>query len=135
MFTNYTQRLTQQKTYKSAADTEIYPSLTLSYAPENYYSLLSHISQDPDQRWILFIAPPGRPNVTFLQQAGIHKNRIITLPQNKISNHTELLKAALKSRNYSTVVTWLSDCDKTLQNEINDLARSSGSSCFIYCTQ
>lgn len=135
MLTNYMQVKTERLICKPIASSKVFPYLSLSYDLENYYSLLSHISQDPDQRWILFIAPPGRPNVTFLQQAGIHKNRIITLPQNKISNHTELLKAALKSRNYSTVVTWLSDCDKTLQNEINDLARSSGSSCFIYCTQ
>lgn len=134
MLTTYIQAQTQLQTCKPIDNIKVLPSLTLSYDLENYYSLLSHISQDSDQRWILFIAPPGRPNLTFLQQAGIHKNRIITLPQSKIGNHTELLKAALKSRNYSTVITWLSDCDKALQKEINDLAAQSDSRCFVYCT-
>lgn len=129
------QAQTQLQTCKPIDNIKALPYLTLSYDLENYYPLLSHISHDADQRWILFIAPPGRPNLTFLQQAGIHKNRIVTLPQSKIGNHTELLKAALKSSNYSTVITWLNDCDKTLQKEINDLADQSDSSCFIYCTQ
>jgi cell division inhibitor SulA len=135
MLTNYMQEKTQQQTGSTIANRNTLPYLTLSYDLENYYSLLSHIAQDSEQRWILFIAPPGKPNVTFLQQAGIHKNRIITLPQNKISNHTDLLKSALKSGNYSTVVTWLTDCDKTLQDEINTLAVQADSRCFICCTQ
>ena len=135
MLTTYMQAQTQLQTCKPIDNIKVLPYLTLSYDLENYYSLLAHISHDADQRWILFIAPPGRPNLTFLQQAGIHKNRIVTLPQSKIGNHSELLKAALKSRNYSTVITWLSDCDKALQKEINALAAQSDSSCFIYCTQ
>ena len=135
MLTNYVQVKNQQQTCKPLSSIKLLPYLTISYDLENYYSLLSHISQDTDQRWILFIAPPGKPNFTFLQQAGIHKSRIITLPQSKITNQTELLKTALKSHNYSTVITWLTHCDKTLQNEINDLAAQSASSCFVYCAQ
>ncbi|MCW8996185.1 MAG: SulA-like leucine-rich domain-containing protein [Psychromonas sp.] len=125
----------QQQTGETIKSINVLPYLSISYDLNNYYSLLTHIAQDSDPRWILFIAPPGRPNFAFLQQAGIHKSRIITLPQNKIDDHTKLLKAALKSRNYATIITWVNDCDKTLQNELNDLAALSASNCFIYCTQ
>lgn len=135
MLTNYIQAKVQQPLCPSISNSNSVSNLTISYDLENYYSLLSHISKDYEQRWILFIAPPGKPNVTFLQQSGVHKNRIITLAQNKIGDHTELLKSALKSGNYSTVVTWLTDCDKTLKKELNELAETSESSCFIYCTQ
>ena len=137
MLSNYVQVQTevQKQTLYSLAGFNTTPYLTLSYDSENYHALLTHITKSQDPRWLLFIAPPGKPNYKFLQQAGIHKSRIITLPQSKITNHTELLKAALKSRNYSTVITWLNDCDKALQNEINALATQSDSSCFIYCAQ
>ncbi|MFT6987333.1 MAG: cell division inhibitor SulA [Psychromonas sp.] len=111
------------------------PYLNLSYDLENYHTLLTHIAKDQDPRWILFIAPPGKPNFTFLEQAGINKSRIISLGQSKITDQTELLKTALKSNNYATVITWLNGCDQTLQDEINALAASSNSTCFIYCTQ
>ncbi|WP_435234555.1 SulA-like leucine-rich domain-containing protein [Psychromonas sp. PT13] len=135
MLTNYMQNNTQHTPASVIIPNNALPSLTISYDIENYYSLLSHITRDVEQRWILFIAPPGKPNVTFLQQAGIHKNRIITLPQNKIGDHSELLKSTLKSGNYSTVVTWLTDCDASLQNELSELALASNSKCFVYCTQ
>ena len=86
MLTNYIQTKTQQVSCGTAASSNVLSNLTLSYDLNNYYSLLSHIAQDEEQRWILFIAPPGKPNATFLQQAGIHKNRIITLPQNKMAD-------------------------------------------------
>lgn len=136
MLSNYVQvqaEIQKQPAY-SLAKFNAAPYLHLSYDLENYHTLLTHITKDQDPRWILFIAPPGKPNITFLQQAGIHKNRIITLPQNKINNQTALLKTALKSHNYATVITWLTHCDDTLQNEINELAAQSASSCFVYCT-
>ena len=137
MLSNYVQVQTEirKQTLYSLASLNTTPYLNLSYDSENYHALLTHITEAQDPRWILFIAPPGKPNYKFLQQAGIHKSRIITLPQSKITNHTELLKTALESHNYSTVITWLTDCDKALQNEINDLAAQSDSCCFIYCTQ
>lgn len=135
MLTNYMQTNPQHASANAIVPSNVLPCLTLSYDIENYYSLLSHIAQDVEQRWILFIAPPGKPNVTFLQAAGIHKNRIITLPQNKVGDHSELLKSTLKSGNYSTVVTWLTDCDSALQNELSELASESNSNCFVYCTQ
>ncbi len=45
--------------------------LNVSYDLNNYHSLLSTIQEDDDPRWILFIAPPGKPNFSFLQAAGI----------------------------------------------------------------
>lgn len=135
MLSTYMQTITQQQPSQSITDHNTQPHFTLSYDLKNYQSLLTHIAQDSEQRWILFIAPPGKPNITFLQQAGIHKNRIITVPQSKIGNQTELLKAALKSANYSTVITWLTDCNTNLQNELNTLATQSKSNCFVYCTQ
>ena len=137
MLSNYVQ--VQAKIPKQTHDSLISlngsPYLNLSYDLENYHALLTHIAKDQDPRWILFIAPPGKPNFTFLQQAGINKSRILTLGQSKITNQTELLKTALKSNNYATVITWLNGCDQELQDEINELGASSNSKCFIYCTQ
>lgn len=107
----------------------------ISYDLNNYHQLLEHIANDEDSRWILFIAPPGKPNVNFLTQAGINRNRIITLPQNKIEDAQELLKAALTSNNYSTIVTWVNKCDAPAQKKINMLAQESNTNCFMYCAQ
>ena len=132
MLTNYMQTKTKQLT-RNAMKGKTQSNLIVSYDIENYYSLLSHISQYAEQRWILFIAPPGRPNFTFLQESGINKSQIITLPQSKIGNHIELLKTALHNSSYSTVITWLNECDTALQNELNELAMQSNSKCFVYC--
>lgn len=110
-------------------------SLTLSYDLENYHTLLTHIAQDDDPRWVLFIAPPGKPNATLLQQAGINKSRIICVPQSKVTDHVELLKTALSSDNYATVITWLKGCDEEEQSEISKLCAETNSKCFVYCTQ
>lgn len=111
------------------------PYLHLSYDLDNYHSLLTAIATNEDPRWILFIAPPGKPNFTFLQQAGVQKSRIITLTQRQISDQNELLKTALASNNYATVITWVKQCSKDFQEEINELSAKSGTQCFVYCTQ
>jgi len=135
MLTNYIQTKIQQPVNDLISKEQALPHLTVSYDMDNYYSLLSHIAKDAEQRWILFIAPPGKPNTSFMQQSGILKNRIITVPQNKVDDHSQLLKSALKSGNYSTVITWLTDCDKTMQDQLTELAKKTDSTCFIYCTQ
>ncbi|WP_372882609.1 SulA-like leucine-rich domain-containing protein [Psychromonas sp.] len=109
--------------------------LTVSYDLENYHALLTHLNTDPDQRWILFIAPPGKPNFTFLQQSGIHKSRVLTLDANKVKDSLTLLKSTLQSNNYSTVIAWLNQTDIPLQNELQDYCRASQTSCFVYCKQ
>jgi len=137
MLPNYVQVQAKilKQTHHSLINLNGLPYLNLSYDLENYHALLTHIAKDSDPRWILFIAPPGKPNFTFLEQAGINKSRIITLGQSKITDQTELLKAALKSNNYATVITWLNGCEQALQDEINVLAAASNSTCFIYCAQ
>ena len=109
--------------------------LTLSYDLNNYQPLLSHLQHAEDPRWILFIAPPGKPNFPFLQQAGINKSRIITLTQKQMNNPEQLFKDALASNNYAAVVHWVSRCDKSLIDEINQLTEQSQTHCFVYCAQ
>ncbi|MFT6924761.1 MAG: cell division inhibitor SulA [Psychromonas sp.] len=109
--------------------------LNVSYNLDNYHQLLTHMNNDHDQRWILFIAPPGKPNFTFLQQSGIHKSRILTLDANKVKDSLTLLKSTLQSNNYSTVITWLSEIDKTLQGELQGYCRANKTNCFVYCKQ
>lgn len=137
MLSSYVQVQTKipKQTHDSLTSFNGSPYLNLSYDLENYHTLLAHITKDNDPRWILFIAPPGKPNFSFLQQAGINKSRIITLGQGKITDQSELLKAALTSNNYATIVTWLNECDQPLQDEINRLGEASNSTCFIYCAQ
>ncbi len=109
--------------------------LTLGYDLNNYQSLLTHLQNSDDPRWILFIAPPGKPNFQFLQQAGINKSRVITLTQKQIGNSEKLFKQALSSNNYATVIRWVSRCDNTAIDEINQLTATSNTHCFIYCAQ
>ncbi|MEH6454204.1 MAG: hypothetical protein V7782_14330, partial [Psychromonas sp.] len=83
MFTNYVQNENQQQIFQISNLDKKTCYLKLSYDLNNYHSLLTHISQHQDERWILFIAPPGRPNISFLQEAGIHKSRILTVAESK----------------------------------------------------
>lgn len=135
MLLNYMQKTNSNKqNFNSTTHFNELPYLHLSYDLDNYHSLLTEISSNKDPRWILFIAPPGKPNFTFLQQAGVQKSRIITLAQGRIEDPATLLKTALASNNYATVITWVKQCSKTFQEEINELAEKSGSRCFVYCT-
>ena len=137
MLANYIQ--VQKKTQRAKIDSLTGIStpgyLTLSYDLDNYHSLLAHISSAQDPRWILFIAPPGKPNFTFLQASGINKNRILTLAQSNLIDETQLLTSALASNSYATVVTWVSQCSQSLQNKIQRLALNSKTHCFVYCAQ
>jgi cell division inhibitor SulA len=109
--------------------------LNVSYNLANYHDLLAHMNNDQDQRWILFIAPPGKPNFSFLQRSGIHKSRVLTLDAYKVKDSLTLLKSTLQSNNYSIVITWLSEIDKTLQRELLGYCKASRTSCFVYCKQ
>jgi cell division inhibitor SulA len=109
--------------------------LTVSYDLNDYQSLLQHLQTSDDPRWVLFIAPPGKPNFQFLKQAGINKSRIITLTQKQLKNPDQLFKDALTSNNYAVVIRWLGLCDKPLINEINELTTDSNTHCFVYCAQ
>ena len=109
--------------------------LTVSYDLENYHALLTHMNTDQDQRWILFIAPPGKPNFNFLQQSGIHKSRVLTLDANKVKDSLTLLKSTLQSNNYSTVIAWLNQIDVPLQKELQSYCQTSNTNGFVYCKQ
>jgi len=109
--------------------------LTLSYDLNNYLPLLSHLQTSEDPRWILFIAPPGKPNFQFMQQAGINKSRIITLTEKQINDPEKLFKDALASNNYAAVIHWVNRCDNDLIDEINQLTVQSNTHCFVYCAQ
>ncbi len=109
--------------------------LTLSYDLNDYQPLLSHLQTSDDPRWILFIAPPGKPNLQFFLQAGIDKSRIITLHQKQLANPDKLFRESLSSNNYAAIIRWVNRCDKPLINEINQLTEDSNTHCFIYCTQ
>ena len=109
--------------------------LTLSYDLNNYQPLLSHLQTSDDPRWILFIAPPGKPNFQFLQQSGIDKSRVITLSQKQLDNPDKIFKDALASNNYAAIIHWVNHCDKPLIDEINQLTLQSKTHCFVYCAQ
>jgi len=109
--------------------------LTLSYDLNNYQPLLTHLQTSDDPRWILFIAPPGKPNFQFLQQAGINKSRIITLSPKQLNNPEKIFKDALASNNYAAVIHWVNSEQKPSINEINQLTEDSNTHCFVYCAQ
>ncbi|MEL0630514.1 hypothetical protein [Psychromonas aquatilis] len=105
------------------------------YQENNYHSLLSHIQNQQDQGWILFLAPPGKPNTAFLKNAGIDKSRILMIDSSKVGDHLSLLSTLLTSDNYCTVVTWVDELTTTTRLLIEANASQTNTSCFIYCKQ
>lgn len=139
MLTSYQQQVDKNAFNFNAATTSVATfkptRLTLSYDLNNYQTLLSHLQASDDPRWILFIAPPGKPNFHFLQQAGINKSRIITLTQKQLADPDKIFKEALASNNYAAVIRWVSSENKPSINEINQLTAESNTQCFVYCAQ
>ncbi|RBW46038.1 hypothetical protein DS885_09220 [Psychromonas sp. B3M02] len=109
--------------------------VNVHYQENNYQKLLSHIQAGEDQGWILFLAPPGKPNTQFFQAAGIDKSRVLMIDSSKVNNQLTLLSALLKSNNYCTVVTWVNDLSSQARAIIEADAQQTNTSCFIYCNQ
>lgn len=136
MLTRY-QQATNAFNHNALAPSHAAPAnrLTLSYDANNYQPLLSHLQQSEDPRWILFIAPPGKPNFTYLQQAGIDKSRIITLSAKQVQDAGQLFKDALASNNYAAIIHWTAHCDQSLVDEIAQLSAQTQTHSFVYCAQ
>lgn len=107
--------------------------VNVHYQENNYQALLEHIQTGKDQGWILFLAPPGKPNTQFFQNAGIDKNRVLMIDSNKVGDNLALLSTLLKSNNYCTVVTWVNALSEALRLTIEADAQLTNTSCFIYC--
>jgi|GEM_PF-3437164 len=107
--------------------------VNVHYQENNYQALLEHIQMGQDQGWILFLAPPGKPNTQFFQNAGIDKNRVLMIDSNKVGDNLALLSTLLKSNNYCTVVTWVNELSAALRLTIEADAQLTNTSCFIYC--
>ncbi|WP_160061283.1 SulA-like leucine-rich domain-containing protein [Psychromonas sp. L1A2] len=109
--------------------------VNVHYQENNYQALLEHIQTGQDHGWILFLAPPGKPNTQFFQNAGIDKSRVLMIDSNKVRDNLSLLSTLLKSNNYCTVVTWVNELTETTRLTIEADAKSTNTSCFIYCKQ
>jgi len=109
--------------------------VNVHYQENNYQKLLSHIQEGEDQGWILFLAPPGKPNTQFFQEAGIDKSRVLMIDSSKVNDQLTLLSALLKSNNYCTVVTWINELSIQARSVIEADAQQTNTSCFIYCNQ
>lgn len=105
------------------------------YQESNYQKLLTHIQEGENQGWILFLAPPGKPNTQFFQAAGVDKSRVLMIDSSKVNDQLTLLSNLLKSNNYCTVVTWVNDLSDQARSIIEADAHESNTSCFIYCNQ
>ena len=109
--------------------------VNVHYQQNDYKALLEYIQNGEDQGWILFLAPPGKPNTAFFEQAGIDKSRVLMIDSNKVNDNLALLSTLLKSNNYCTVVTWLNEVTEQTRLSIEADAKSTNTSCFIYCKQ
>lgn len=109
------------------------PLLHIHYQQNDYHDLLTHIKKDQAASWILFLAPPGKPNAQFLQQAGIDKSRVLMIDSSKVNNNIELLSTLLKSNNYSTIITWTNQLSEITRQQLKEDCASSHTHCFIYC--
>ena len=109
--------------------------VNVHYQQNDYKALLEYIQNGEDQGWILFLAPPGKPNTAFFEQAGIDKSRVLMIDSSKVNDNLALLSTLLKSNNYCTVVTWLNEVSEQTRLNIETDAKSTNTSCFIYCKQ
>jgi cell division inhibitor SulA len=109
--------------------------VNVHYQENDYNNLLAHIQNGKKQGWILFLAPPGKPNAQFFQEAGIDKSRVLMIDSSKVENQLDLLSILLTSNNYCTVVTWVNELSEQTRTTIEADAKSTGTSCFIYCKQ
>ena len=109
--------------------------VNVHYQQNDYKALLEYIQNGEDQGWILFLAPPGKPNTAFFEQAGIDKSRVLMIDSSKVNDITTLLSTLLKSNNYCTVVTWFNEVTEQTRLSIEADAKSTNTSCFIYCKQ
>ncbi|TEW56178.1 hypothetical protein E2R68_03540 [Psychromonas sp. RZ22] len=107
--------------------------VNVHYQQNDYQALLAQLQNGNDQGWILFLAPPGKPNTQFFQQAGINKNRVLMIDSNKVNDNLALLSTLLQSNNYCTVVTWVNELSEEARSLIEKDAESTNTSCFIYC--
>ncbi|MEL0661212.1 hypothetical protein V6255_19160, partial [Psychromonas arctica] len=67
------------------------------------------IQTGQDNGWILFLAPPGKPNTQLFQKAGVDKRRVLMIDSSNVGDNLSLLSTLLKSRSYCTVVTWVNE--------------------------
>ena len=111
---------------------ESHSLLHIHYQQNDYHALLTHIQNDQAASWILFIAPPGKPNAQFLQQAGIDKSRVLMIDSSKIDNHMTLLSSLIKSNNYSTIVTWTNQLSEATRQQLQQDCTSTHTHCFVY---
>jgi cell division inhibitor SulA len=111
------------------------PLVNVHYQENNYQALLEYIQKGEDHGWILFLAPPGKPNVQFLQKAGIDKSRVLMIDSSKIDDNLALLSTLLKSSNYSTVVVWVNVLSAQDLARIKRDAEKTNTGCFVYCKQ
>ena len=109
--------------------------ITVSYDLNNYATLLERLVNNISNKWILFIAPPGKPKFDFLASAGIEKSRVITLNEQHISDKDELLILSLKSGNYSAVISWQNTCNNEQKVILEENAKNTKTECFLFCSQ
>ncbi|MEG3755642.1 SulA-like leucine-rich domain-containing protein [Psychromonas arctica] len=109
--------------------------VNVHYQENNYQNLLTHMQMGEDKGWILFLAPPGKPNTQFFQAAGIDKSRVLMIDSSKVDDQLTLLSNLLKSSNYCTVVTWVNELTEQTRSIIEEDAQQTNTSCFIYCNQ
>jgi len=127
---------TTQTTPFFLQDTDTNTSLVnVHYQENNYQALLEYIQNGEDHGWILFLAPPGKPNVQFFQNAGIDKSRVLMIDSSKIDDNLALLSTLLKSSNYSTVVVWVNELSTQALSRIKYDAEKTNTGCFVYCKQ
>ncbi|MEJ6077687.1 hypothetical protein MT391_03930 [Vibrio sp. 1-Bac 57] len=107
--------------------------VNVQYQQNDYQALLEHIQKGSDQGWILFLAPPGKPNTQFFENAGIDKSRMLMIDANKVADNLSLLSTLLQSNNYCTVVTWVNELSEQTRLSIQADAELTNTSCFIYC--
>ena len=109
--------------------------VNVSYDLNNYAILLDRLVNNKSNKWILFIAPPGKPKFDFLAAAGIAKSRVITLNEQQFSNKNELLISTLKSGNYSAIISWQASCPIEQKEMLEKYASKTKTECFLFCDQ
>lgn len=78
------------------------------------------------QRWILFIAPPGRPTIARLEEHGINPARVLIVHGPKIKNWQQMLERTLGSGHCAAVLTWLPEQIELDHAKLQRLGQQAG---------
>ncbi|GAB3387408.1 SOS-induced cell division inhibitor SulA [Azotobacter armeniacus] len=85
--------------------------------------ILRELSQGDDGRWLTLVAAPANLSHGWLREAGLNRERILLLQPSQGQEASELVCEALRLGRSHTVVSWLSQINRSTRRQLLQAAR------------